>query len=157
MRRKLKNIGKTLLLLNDTPHRIALGMAIGLLIAWTPTVGIQTLLALPLAWLLRANLVAAVIGIYLSNPVTFLPMYWLQFRVGAGIIRDAPTIEEFRQLMGRASWSEWTFMMTTLGGRTLLAMLVGGLLLGVLTAIPGYYSTHWVIRRYRREQTSDVD
>ena len=39
---------------DDTPHRIALGVAAGIFIAWTPTIGFQMLLTilLAIAWLI---------------------------------------------------------------------------------------------------------
>jgi hypothetical protein len=79
MAQRLRAICGKLLMLDDTPHRIALGMAIGVFISWTPTVGFQMLAAVPLAYLLRANRVAGVIGVYLSNPFTLVPMYWLDY------------------------------------------------------------------------------
>ena len=31
---------------DDTPHRLALGIALGVFVAWTPTVGLQMVLVL---------------------------------------------------------------------------------------------------------------
>ena len=40
---------------DDPPHRLALGVAIGMFMTFTPTVGVQSILVALTAWVLRAN------------------------------------------------------------------------------------------------------
>ena len=63
-----------LLTINDTPHAIALGSAIGLFLAMTPTVGVQVILAVAICTVVRANRIAAVVLVFVSNPLTMLPI-----------------------------------------------------------------------------------
>jgi len=58
-------------------HRRALarGIAVGLFIGLTPTVGIQTVLMLGACLLLRANFPAAFVISWVSNPLTMGPLY----------------------------------------------------------------------------------
>jgi uncharacterized protein (DUF2062 family) len=70
-----------LILLPDGPHRVALGLAVGVFVGMTPTVPLQTLLALALAWMMRASLAAAYIGIWITNPVTIPFFYALAYFV----------------------------------------------------------------------------
>jgi uncharacterized protein (DUF2062 family) len=69
---------RTILSLDDTPHQIALGAAIGMFIAMTPTIGIQMALVMLVALLTRPffhfNRVAALVMVYLSNPITMVPL-----------------------------------------------------------------------------------
>ena len=62
-----------ILMLEDTPHSIALGTSIGMAIGLTPTVGIQMILVMCTAWLTHKlfhfNRVAALITVYISNPI----------------------------------------------------------------------------------------
>ena len=68
---------------DDTPHRIALGVAVGVFVAWTPTVGFQMILTIFLAWLLRANKLVGVPFAWISNPFTLIPIYmWCNYNVG---------------------------------------------------------------------------
>ena len=150
MVRKLRAFYETLLMLDDTPRRIALGMAAGLFISWTPTVGIQTLLVIPVTSLIRANRVAGVIGVYLSNPFTILPMYWIEYKLGTIVLHESLTFEEFRALISLESWTETWRTLTDVGMELLMAMFLGGLILGTVTAIIGYCVTHWLICRVRR-------
>lgn len=72
--------------LNDTPHRIALGVAIGIFWCWTPTYGIQMILTVLTAWLLRANKLVGVPFVWISNPVTIIPVYGPNLLLGQWIL-----------------------------------------------------------------------
>ena len=69
--------------LDDTPHRIALGVAIGFFVTWTPTIGIQMILVVALATLLKANKRVGVPFVWISNPLTMVPLYGANYFVGS--------------------------------------------------------------------------
>ena len=81
-----RSLLRKILLLDDTAHSIALGTAIGMFIGMTPTVGIQMILVLCLAFATRPlfhfNKVAALLTVYISNPFTVLPIYWFNYSIG---------------------------------------------------------------------------
>ncbi len=56
--------------LPDKPHRIARGVFAGCLIGFLPLPGLQFVGAAVLAWLMRGNIFAALLGTFNSNPVT---------------------------------------------------------------------------------------
>lgn len=56
--------------LQGDPHRIALGMAVGVFIGVTPTFPFHTMLALAIATLMRGSPAAAAIGVWFGNPLT---------------------------------------------------------------------------------------
>ena len=63
----------------------ALGLAIGVFFGLLfPTM--QMPVAALMAILLRCNLPAALAGTFVSNPVTFVPIYLLAYRIGAAIL-----------------------------------------------------------------------
>lgn len=64
-----------ILRLDDPPERIARGAAIGVLMGVLPTFGLGGLLSLSLAWALRGNKAAALIGSAIVNPLT-APLFW---------------------------------------------------------------------------------
>ena len=90
---------RTILMLDDTPHSIALGTAIGMFIGMTPTVGIQMGLVLIFAFLVRPlfsfNKVAAVLTVYISNPFTVAPIYWGCYKLGTVFVEGNVTYEDF--------------------------------------------------------------
>jgi uncharacterized protein len=59
----------------DTPHRIALSFALGVFIAFSPLLGLHTLIALGIAVAFRLSKAAIIVGIYVNNPWTIAPMY----------------------------------------------------------------------------------
>jgi len=71
---------------DDTPHRIALGLAIGIFVTWTPTIGLQMALTVALALLLRANKAVGVPFVWISNPFTLLPIYWPSYWLGCRLL-----------------------------------------------------------------------
>ena len=64
-------INKRMRRLPDSPHRVALGFACGAFASFTPFFGLHFLLAAGLAWLLRCNILAALFGTVVGNPLTF--------------------------------------------------------------------------------------
>ena len=57
--------------LPDQPHRIARGIFAGVFVSFTPLFGVHLLLAAGLAKLARGNIIAALFGTLIGNPVTF--------------------------------------------------------------------------------------
>lgn len=149
MFRKLSRMFRSILMLQDTAHSIALGTAIGLFVAWTPTLGIHMLLVVGLSMMLRANKIAGLIAVYLSNPITMVPMYWIDYWLGGLVLNQGLTYEELHTILHFHGWDGfksafWT-VCVELGG----PMWLGGLVLAVAHAVPGYYFTRWAVNRYR--------
>lgn len=84
--RKIKRFVKKILLLNGSPHGIALGFALGLFLSVIPTFAMGMLLALALAPVLKANLVSTYLGTAVVNPFTAVFFYGLDYFVGRLIV-----------------------------------------------------------------------
>jgi uncharacterized protein (DUF2062 family) len=71
-------------------HRrsLARGVAVGLFVGLTPTVGIQTVLLLCACLLLRANFPVAFIASWVSNPLTMGPLYVAYAVIGETLLGD---------------------------------------------------------------------
>ena len=70
MNERVRRVVQVLLHIEDTPHRTALAFAIGVLIAFSPFIGIHMGIALIVAFLFRLNRVAILFGTYL-NPAAW--------------------------------------------------------------------------------------
>lgn len=68
--------------LSDTTQKIALGLAIGAAISFTPIVGTHFIQAGFIAYMVRANFLAALIGTFTGNPWTFPFMWWAAMSFG---------------------------------------------------------------------------
>jgi hypothetical protein len=68
--------------LSATPHAVALGFAAGAFSAVTPFLGTHLMMALALAWIIGGSLVAAVLGTFLGNPLTYPVLWYATYVVG---------------------------------------------------------------------------
>lgn len=64
---------------------IAGGLAAGLFVGFMPVIA-QMLVAATLAILCRVNLPIAAVGTWITNPLTFAPIYLFNYKVGAWIL-----------------------------------------------------------------------
>ena len=119
--------------LRGKPHEISLGMAIGVFIAITPTIPFHTVLAVLLAALLRGSKLAAALGVWLSNPLTIPLFYYGSYQLGRFVLR-------LPELSLPPDYS--VLSMVRLSGRVTVAMLHGGVLLGILPAVAAYFLTY---------------
>jgi uncharacterized protein len=147
----------------DTPHRIALGMALGIFVGILPIMGIQMTVVAIIALPLRGNLKAAVAGVWISNPITFLPMYWGYYKFGLLFFPSrAMTMAEFKETIKVAGEWDWgaigesirRFM--DIGADILVPMWVGSAILAVLFSIPTYFVTKWLIIAYRMRKARRI-
>jgi uncharacterized protein (DUF2062 family) len=77
-----------LLRLDDPPWRIALALAVGVFISCTPTPGLQTIIALVVATVVRLNRAATVTGVWLNLPWVMPFVYAGALKVGAIVAPD---------------------------------------------------------------------
>lgn len=152
---------RKLLQLDDTPESIALGAAVGMFIAWTPTVGIQMVVVILLALVIPMNRLAALIVIYISNPLTMIPMYYLEYLIGLQILGDQGMnydeflvfFNEILEIANRETfWTATKVFLEQLGYPVLKALIVGGTILGIVTAIPTYPLTLKWVKGYRESR-----
>lgn len=83
-----------------TKESISGGLAIGLFIALTPTIGIQMFLSIMAAYLLRVNIPAAVVSCMITNPLTAPVIYPLQYKLGIWLI-GIPRADELEEYSSR--------------------------------------------------------
>ncbi len=69
-------------------HSIAAGFACGAAVSFTPFVGLHFIISAILAWLIRANVLASVIGTAVGNPWTF-PFIWAWlYQTGSWLVSE---------------------------------------------------------------------
>jgi uncharacterized protein (DUF2062 family) len=83
----LRSSFRRLLALDDPPERTALAFSVGVLIAFSPLLGLHTILATLLAFLFRFNKVAIYAGTFVNNPfLTLVPIIIVSYAVGAALL-----------------------------------------------------------------------
>lgn len=136
----LKELGKKLVSLKDSPHAIAGGVAIGVFVGFTPLWGVKTLLCLGLAYALRCNPIAAVIAVSLHDVLTpFAPVFmrW-QYDLGYWILNHPhhfpPKLEMLHNHIHPMEMLKWTTFFQ-LG----LPILIGSFLFSIPAAAVFYF------------------
>ena len=142
---------------DDTPHRIALGLAVGIFITWTPTIGFQMVLPILLAALLRANKFVGVPFVWISNPLTAVPLYGFNYLVGSWVLPGHQSLGEFTGSIGNALFrsSGWLDRVGAWWGATIQffgPLWVGSILVGLLLSVTTYFVTRRAVEGYRRRR-----
>ena len=155
---------RKLLQLDDTPHSIALGAALGMFITFTPTVGIQVLIVLILSMVVRFNRFAAIVLIYLSNPVTIIPIYYADYVIGLFVQGESGlSLEEFGLLWDQSVitagevgfWGATQVLFKSLGTDVIIPKFIGGGVLGGFVGVVTYPLTLSWVQRYREGRQGD--
>jgi len=150
--------------IDDSPHKIALGLACGLFVAWTPTLGIHLMMVIALTILLRANKFAALVSVWVSNVFTIPFVYYPAYLVGK-IITDifSPhqqmSSEQVTQLFAKLFapsnmlttfytkqyWSDFWILIKEIGPE----LWIGGFILGGFIAAVSYIVCYYIIKSHR--------
>lgn len=140
---------RQILALDDTDHSKALGVAIGIFIGMTPTVGIQMILVLLFAAatsrLFYFNRVAAILTVYISNPLTMLPIYWFNYKVGTYFVAGDASREEFAKVLEYNGFAEWWETILGLFVTIGWPLIVGSLVVAVSCGVASYPIMRWLL------------
>jgi uncharacterized protein (DUF2062 family) len=132
---------RRILALRATPHQIAMGAAVGVFIAFTPTFGAQMLLAAIAAFLFRLSKPATIIPVWVSNPLTFVPIYGATYAAGALLwpgetLADIPA--ELRLIASQDSFADQWRAFWELGLILFGPLWIGSVVVGVPCALVAY-------------------
>jgi len=135
--------------LKGNPQKIALGMALGVFIGVTPTIPFHTILALILSHIFRISRIAAVMGVWICNPVTIPLLYYFSFVIGKKLLyphldMSMPEFIDIQDLL-------------KLGWEINLSLQLGGLILALPAGMMAYFLTLWAIKRYRLQTPTLAD
>ncbi len=144
---------------NASPHSIAFGLALGIFVGFLPIMGVQMVVVLFFSLFFRqANKPAAVIGVWITNPITVLPIYAFIYLVGILVypVQTPLTYSAMRAEMSRilslsGPW-EQTIAFLNLGADIFIPMFIGGAIVGVVAMIPTYIFMKRAIIRVRRRR-----
>ena len=120
------------------PESIAAGWALGMFIGCSVPFGLQLVISIPLAMMMRVSKVGATLGTFITNPVTIFFIYPAQtFVVNKLLFGGSLTYSKLAE-------TEWTWAaVRKLGAEAMASFFLGGILLAiVLTPI-----TYFVVRR----------
>lgn len=141
-RRRLRYYYWRLARLGGTPESIARGLAAGVFASMFPLFGLQIFLGIALATLVRGHKFMAAAGTWVSNPLTYVPIYAFNFKVGQWLLGNNNL-----SLSDHILHSQQKLM--HLKGELLASMFVGCLAMGLVCAFGSYFICLWRIRQIR--------
>ena len=133
--------------LRSSPRAIAGGLALGTFIAFTPTVGVQLILAFVAATFFNLNRPAAMIPVWITNPITVAPIYTFSYWLGATVWGGPPLsevsglfIEIGRTLAHLEFWNvkEQFWAILQMGKEILIPLLLGSVAIGTVSGFLVY-------------------
>lgn len=153
--------------LPDPPHRISRGIAAGVFVSFTPFFGLHFVLAALIAFLMRGNMLAAILATFVGNPLTFPFIVEISTSLGSHIL-GLPTDMHLPQIMLAFShamsdlWLNFKAIFTDQVAdwdriqrfyqRIFLPYAIGGLVPGVIGGLIAYVLSRPVITAYQKRR-----
>ena len=129
-----------------SPARRARGLAAGVFCGCFPFFGLQMILSVGVATVVRGNPLLAAAGTLVSNPLTYVPLYWFNYLVGQQLLGPGSSGTEVEDISRSTLWAQgWDFT-----NRIMLGSVVVGAVLALLLGLLSY----GLFRR--REAMTDV-
>lgn len=141
--RVLRYLYLRLVRLQATPAEIARGLSIGVFAGMFPAFGFQTVVSILLATLIRGNKLAAAAATWVSNPLTYVPIYAFNFQVGKRLLGARSLQFQFTQ---SPSFDD----LTQMGADFVVVMLSGSFVVGAIAAVLAYIAAIPTLRAIKR-------
>jgi len=130
--------------MRGTPEYIARGLAVGVFAGLFPIFGLQTIVGVALATLFRGHKIAAAAGTWVSNPLTYVPIYAINFQIGRWLLNSqeefvSESILSFQQLVQH-------------GSQFVQSLFLGCLVMGIISGILSYFIGLKLIRLWRSDR-----
>lgn len=151
LKERAKALYARFLKIRGTPREIALGFALGIFLGFSPTMGVQMILAAFAASLFKWSKIAAMVGVQLTNPVTAPLIYGFTYVVGAHFLG----MENAFQLPEHLSM-ETLIHLTRKAPAIFGAMTLGWIIVGLPLGFISYFPAYWLVKRYQAPITTKI-
>ena len=158
--------------LPDTPRKISRGVMVGVFTTFTPFYGLHFVVAAGLALMVRGNVMAALLGTFFGNPLTYVPIAVVSLNLGHFLlgtrIRGAVDENIFGKFFGAGedllfnSWNalignpvDWTAT-SVFWNDVFWPWAVGGLLPGIVTGLAAYTICLPLIEAYQKRRLGRI-
>lgn len=149
------------------PHVIAWGVAIGLFVGFTPTVGFQIPLIIILWGIARKlnfhfSMLLAIAWSWLSNGLTMIPFYYVFYVTGLAMLPDdgnSLTFDGFSDYIEDGvehadSMADYLAFVGQMVGDIGLTVIIGCLPYAIGLSVAGYWATLSMLRSYKKYRQS---
>ena len=126
------------------PEDIAAGWALGVFVGCAVPFGLQLIISIPLAMMMRVSKIGATLGTFITNPVSIFFIYPAQtFVVNRLLFGGSLTYSKLAH-------TEWTWAaVRRLGAEVMASFFLGGFLLAIVLTPIAYFAVKRVVVRSR--------
>ena len=118
-----------------SPSQRAVGLGVGIFSGCFPFFGLQTLMGVFLAKIFKGNSILAAFGTWISNPFTYIPLYFFNYKLGSLILNKDRNIVDISHIATEELWSQGWY----LSSRLIMGSILMGLFTGLLGGIVLYF------------------
>ena len=122
-----------------SPSQRALGLGVGIFSGCFPFFGLQTLIGVFLAKIFKGNSILAALGTWISNPFTYAPLYYFNYRVGSSLLVKKKNIVDFSHITTNQLWSQGWYLSSRL--------IIGSMCMGLMAGIVGGLSLYFLLKK----------
>jgi hypothetical protein len=144
---------KKTLRLKVKSREIAFSLALGVFIGLSVPIGLQTIVAAPIALLFQCNLPVTLTATLISNPVTVVPLYYLYFQIGEFL----SSINIPGELITNVIQSPTFDNISKLSVDAVLLFFIGSVLIGITGGLFTYFASFRLINWYRTKRGISID
>ncbi len=131
------------------PEDVAAGWALGMFVGCSVPFGLQLIVSVPLAMMMRVSKVGATVGTFITNPLTIWIIYPAQtMAMGWLLGRNFSWDYILKAMRGVAKNSDWKTLLS-LSGDVVVCFILGGLALAVVLTPITYFTVRTLVRKYR--------
>ncbi len=131
---------------------VAAGWALGMFVGCAVPFGLQLLVSVPLALMMRVSKIGATVGTLITNPVTIFFIYPAQTWAVNKVLFGGTL--SFDRLLG----VEWTWAaVRQLGAEVMASFFLGGLFLGIILTPPTYFLVKHLVGAHRRRRQRRIE
>ncbi len=135
--------------LREQPEQLARGLAAGVFAGLFPLFGLQTIIGIAIALRIGGNPLMAAAGTWVSNPLTYVPIYAFNYNVGRWLLGVRDT-DPFGNTV--ESYQNWLAMGTDVALALFLGCFVVGCVCSVLSYTIGLPLITQIQQRYYNRQ-----
>ncbi len=155
LRRWAVYLGKRIQRMPGTPQSIAAGVGSGVAVSFTPFITLHTPLAMGMAWLMRANILGAILGTLMGNPLTSPIMWILSYQAGRTILTLFGWLAEGSAHDAIATLASFDFsaiFTVDFLHAFFLPMVVGSLIMGTIAWFAVFFLVRTAVVKYRQRK-----
>jgi uncharacterized protein (DUF2062 family) len=143
-RRMFRYTRHRLIRLSDSTHKIAAGLAVGFSVSFSPLVGTHFIQCALICYLLRFNLIAALIGTAVGNPWTYPFIWWGSYELGVMLL-EIVGASAGAGLPQDVTFSSVWQIIETQPMQIFLPWMLGAHLIALLCWFPAYFVYYYLI------------